>query len=109
MRIDRIVSSTLATLLVLGSLGIAQAKSGEQDGRDAAALAGTKVSLTQAIAAAEQQGGGKAVGADISQEGGVVRIAVEVAGPQGVRTMLVDGQTGQVSPAPAGQDAEDND
>jgi len=77
---------------------------------DAAALAGMKVTLTQAITMAEQQGGGRAIGADVSQENGAIRIAVEVAGPQGVKTVLVDAQTGQVNATRDGdQDGEDND
>ncbi len=109
MAIERIIPAALALLLIAGSLGYAQAKDDGQDGRDAAALAGMKVTLTQAIAVAEQQAGGKAVGADVSQQGGTTRIAVEVAGPQGVKTVLVDAQTGQASAAQAGQDNEDND
>lgn len=106
MAIERIIPTALALLLVAGSLGYAQAKDDGQDGRDAAALAGMKVTLTQAIAAAEQQAGGKAVGADVSQQSGTTRIAVEVPGPQGVKTVLV---AGQATAAQVGRDNEDND
>jgi uncharacterized membrane protein YkoI len=99
-------------LLAVGAGGIAQAKDRdrEQDARDAAALAGMKVTLQQAITTAEQQAGGRAVGADVSQERGVPRIAVEVAGPQGVKTVLVDAQSGHVTAThDGGQDGEDED
>ncbi len=110
MAIERIIPAALALLLVAGSVGFAQAKDDGQDGRDAAALAGMKITLTQAIATAEQQAGGKAVGADLSQVQGAARIAVAVAGPQGVKTVLVDGRTGQVTATQnGGQDVEDND
>lgn len=124
MNIKRIAPLTLAALLATGAAGgIAHAKDRDRnrDGRDAAALANTNVTLTQAIAAAEQQAGGRAVGADVSQERGTTRIAVEVAGPQGVKTVLVDAQTGQVTAAQDddqnggqnggqdGDDGEDND
>jgi len=110
MAIERIIPAILALLLVVGSVSYAQAKDDGQDGRDAAALVGMKVTLVQAITAAEQQAGGKAVGADVSQERGTTRIAVEVAGPQGVKTVLVDAQTGQVTATQnGGQDVEDND
>ena len=113
MNIKRIAPFALAGLLAVGAAGgIANAKDQDhdQDGRDTAALAGMKVTLAQAIATAEQQAGGRAVGADVSREKGATRIAVEVAGPQGVKTVLVDPQTGQVTAThDGGQDDEDND
>lgn len=113
MTISPIVAPALAALvLVSTTIGFAQAQDREnnQDRRDTAALATMKVTLPQAIATAEQQVGGQAVGADVSQERGTVRIAVEVAGPQGVKTVLVDAQTGQVTATHSGgQDGEDND
>lgn len=113
MNIKRIVPFALAGLLAVGAAsGIAHAdQNRDQDGRDAAvALAGMKVTLQQAIATAEQQAGGRAVGADMSQERGATRIAVEVIGPQGAKTVLVDAQTGQVTATHDGrQDGEDQD
>lgn len=111
MNIKRIIPCALAALLAAGAAGgIAFAKDTDQDARDTAALAGMKVTLPQAIATAEQQAGGRAVGADVSQERGATRIAVEVAGPGGVKTVLVDAQTGQVTATrDGGQDGEDND
>ena len=112
MNTKRIVPVALAALLALGAMGVtAQAKEGDQDRRDAAALADMKVSLQQAIATAEQQTGGRAVGADVSRERVTTHIAVEVAtGAQGVKTVLVDAQTGQVTATHnGGQDGEDND
>ncbi len=89
--------------------GIVHAKDRDHD-QDAASLAGMKVTLTQAIATAEQQAGGRAVSADMSQEHGPARIAVEVVGPQGVKTLLVDAQSGQIAATQDGdQDGEEND
>ena len=68
------------------------------------------VTLQRAIATAEQQANGRAVSADIRQERGTVRIEVEVAGPQGVKTVLVDAQSGLVTATHAGgQDDDDQD
>ncbi len=107
MNIKRMLPAALAVALAIGAAGgMAQAQ--DRDGRDATALAGMKVTLQQAITTAEGQTGGRAVGADVSQEGGVTRIQVEVAGPQGVKTVLVDGATGQVTATRDGG-AEDND
>lgn len=112
MNTERIVPLALAALLAAGAVGgVARAEDRDrnEDRRDAAALAGIKVTLQQAIATAEQQAGGRAVGADVSREQGATRIAVEIAGPQGVKTVLVDAQTGQVTAAhDGGRDGEDD-
>ena len=109
MNIKRMLPATLAAVVAVGAAGgIARAQSRDQDSRDAAALAGMRVTLQQAIATAESQAGGRAVGADVSQEQGATRISVEVAGPQGVKTVLVDGATGQVTATRDGN-REDND
>ena len=91
----RVLPWLLAGAFVIGLAGTARAESNE-DRSDAAALAAAKVSLSQAIATAEQSAGGKAIGADVDNQNGVARIAVEVAGGQGVRTVLIDPQTGKV-------------
>ena len=107
----------LAALLAFGVAGgtaYAEGSGAKREGQDAATLAGMKVTLQQAIATAEQQAGGRAVSADAAQENGSVRIEVEVAGPKGAKTVVVDGQTGQVTTAQAegqdnGQDGESDD
>lgn len=101
----------LAALLALGDVGgIARAAERSEDQKDTAALANMKMTLPQAIATAEQQVGGKAVGADVMGENGATRIAVEVAGPAGVKTVLVDAQSGKVTAThDGGGDSEDND
>ena len=110
MNIKRTLPIALAVVAAVGAAGVAQAQGRDQDSRDAAALAGMKVTLQQAIATAEGQAGGRAVGADVSQERGVTRISVEVAGPQGFKTVLVDGATGQVTATrDGGGDTEHND
>ncbi len=100
----------MAAVLMTATIG-GSALAADRDGdREAAALQGAKVSFTQAIAIAEGQTGGRAIGADVSQKAGVTRIQVEVAGPQGVKTVLVDGATGQVTATrDGGGDNEDND
>ncbi len=110
MRIDIMLPLAMAAVLMTATIG-GSALAADRDGdREAAALQGAKVSLTQAIATAEGQTGGRAIGADVSQEGGVTRIQVEVAGPQGFKTVLVDGATGQVTATrDGGGDNEDND
>lgn len=107
----QIATLAAAGLLALGTAaGVAHAAVSDQDSRDGAAIAAMKVTLPQAIATAEQQEGGRAVGVDIAHGTGTPQIAVEVAGPKGVRTVLVDAMTGRVTAThDAGQDDETND
>ena len=101
----------LAALFAVGATSaVALAKESGQQDHDAAALAGAKVTLQQAIATAEQQANGRAASADFEQQRGVARIEVEVVGPQGLKTVLVDAQTGQVTAIRSGETRdEDND
>ncbi len=116
---NRHVNAVFAALLAVGGLaaggvaatGIAFAatEASGQDKQDTAALAGMKITLQQAIAAAEQQSGGRAVSADVTLDNGAARVSVEIAGPQGAKTLLVDGQTAQVTAAPPGEDSHDGE
>ncbi len=101
----------LAALLATGAAsGFALAAENGHKENDAAMLASAKITLQQAITTAEQQSGGRAVGADLTQEKGVVQIEVEIAGPQGAKTVLVNAQTGQVTATHVADHAdEDND
>jgi len=108
----RVIPIALAAVIAVSALGVNAyaAERGDQDKADQAMLANAKVTLQQAIATAEQQTGGRAVSADLNQEQGAARFSVEVAGQQGVKTVLVDAQTGQVTATNAAdQDNEDND
>lgn len=110
MNTKRITTLALAALLAIGAAGgIARAQGRDHDSREAAALAGMKVTLPQAITTAEGQAGGRAVGADVLQQDGATHIAVEVVGPQGIKTVMVDGATGRVTATQDGGDSEDND
>lgn len=92
------VPLTLAALLAACAAGgTAWAGTSGEHADDIAALANTKVTLTQAIAAAEARTGGKALEAGIDRENGATRIAVGVATGQSLKTVLVDPQTGQVT------------
>ncbi len=73
------------------------AENGKEESNDAALMASSKVSLSQAISAAEQQSGGKAISAGVDNQNGRVSISVDVTKGQGVQTVMVDPQTGQVT------------
>ena len=106
MDTKRIATLALAGLLATGAVaGTAVAAAGSED-REATALQGAKVSLTQAIATAERQTGGKAYDAGVDVKGGQTRIVVETNGPKGVQTVSIDAQSGQVVGSHAGAEAD---
>ena len=92
-------SLALAGLLAAGTLGTAH--SGNED-QEATAVQGAKVSLVQAIATAERQTGGQALGAGTDRKSGRPRITIETNGSKGVRTTVIDARSGQVSGVHAG-------
>ena len=97
-----IATVALASLFAAGAVaGTAVAAGGNED-KEATALQGAKVSLTQAIATAEQQTGGRAYDAGVDAAGGQVRIVIETNGPKGVQTVSIDAQSGQVVGGHAG-------
>ncbi len=102
MRIDIMLPLAMAALLMTATIG-GSALAADRDGdREAAALQGAKVSLTQAIAMAEQQTGGQAFDAGVDTRGGQTRIVVETNGPGGIHTVSVDPQSGGVVGTHAG-------
>lgn len=102
-----ILPIALAASVITGAAGsYAFAKESGEAGHDTAALAATKVTLQQAIATAEQQANGRAVSAAIEQARGVTQIEVKVAGPQGVKTVVVGAQSGQVIANRAGDQGD---
>lgn len=66
------------------------------DRNEAAALAQAKISLSQAIAAAEQHAGGKASRAEIEDENGKLVYGVEIVGGGKSTDVKVDIATGQI-------------
>jgi uncharacterized membrane protein YkoI len=104
-----IIPVALVALVASGAAGgLAFAKERGDATSDLAAMANAKVTLQQAITTAEQQAGGKAVGAGVDNENGTVRIAVEVASAQGMKTVLVDPQNGQVTATHTGDQADED-
>ena len=69
---------------------------GNDENPEATALQSAKVSLSQAIASAEQQTGGRAYDAGVDVKGKQIRIVVETNGPKGIQTVAIDAQSGQI-------------
>jgi uncharacterized membrane protein YkoI len=105
MKIKHGAAIALAGLFVLGLVGPTLATSSEET-REETALQGTNLTLSQAISAAEQQTGGKAFDAGVDVDHGKPRIVVETNGRQGVQTVIVDAQSGQIVGGHAGSEAD---
>ena len=83
------------------SLAFAGANGGQEN--DAALLSQAKISLTQAIAAAEQHAQGKAVRAELEDENGTLVYGVEVTSGTRATDVKVDINNGRILSAQADQ------
>ena len=107
---------TLLTALIAGTLatgavgGLAFAKE-RQDAKtdEAAIMTNAKITMAQAIAAAEQATGGKAVGTGIEDQDGTVNFEVKVLKDGARQKVLIDTQTGKVVKTVTAQNDDDND
>ena len=85
----------------------AEAQESKDDAREAQILAGARISLAQAVQAAEAQTGMKAAEAEIDDEGGQAYFEVSVGQGSQEKSVLVDTQTGKVAKVVA--DADENE
>lgn len=95
----KLLTAALAGVIVSGAIAgsvAAYARNNEQATDEAAIMANAKITMTQAIAAAEQQAGGKAVGTGIEDQDGTVYFEVQVIKDGARQEVLVDPQTGKV-------------
>jgi uncharacterized membrane protein YkoI len=89
-----------AGILFFGAGSALAVTSGEA--QEETALQETSLTLSQAIAMAEHQTGGKAFDAGVNVDDGKPRVIVETNGTQGVQTVIIDAQSGQIVSAHAG-------
>jgi uncharacterized membrane protein YkoI len=107
------ISVSAVVLAVASSLPAASFAAGQQAGElndqtQAQMLQQAKVSLTDAIQAAEAAEGGKASGATFDSSASKPRYEVEIIAPDGrIRSVFVDAESGQVTKATA--DAADTE
>ena len=104
MTAKHLLPLAVVALLAGGVLGTTARADQAAGLSDAALIAAAKISLAQAIVAAEQHSNGHAVGAGIDNQNGTVQFAVEVATGLGTQTVLVDPNTGSVTAVQAGSD-----
>jgi uncharacterized membrane protein YkoI len=104
MMIEYIAAIALAGVLILGVAGPTFSANGEL--QDETALLETKLTLSQAISTAEQQTGGKAFDAGVDVDHGKPHVIVETNGPNGVQTVIIDAESGQIVGGHAGGEAD---
>ncbi|WP_320202016.1 MULTISPECIES: PepSY domain-containing protein [Agrobacterium] len=116
------MSAAMAVLLATGAAGAALAqpsasvemkkqKDGQDDAAEFSRIKSAKLTLGDAIQAAERDGGGKAVNAWLEGEHDTAAFEVEVMTADGSKTVSVDGRSGVVKPIAddAQGDGEGND
>lgn len=89
--------------------GKSEAREGNEEAREAQLLAGARISLAQAVQAAELQTGMKAAEAEIDDEGGGAYFEVSVGQGDQEKSVLVDTQTGKVAKVAVDADANEAD
>jgi hypothetical protein len=95
----------VAGLLLMGAaVPSFAAKPGEAQEQDV--LQSKQLTLTQAIATAEQLTGGKAFDAGTDVDNGKPRVVVETNGAKGVQTVIIDADNGQIMSTHAGGESD---
>lgn len=102
--------SILACTVVLITLaGAGAALAGENDQQsELNAVTNAKTSLSQAIAAAEQETGGKAVETGLENQDGVMAYEIKVAKGNTLQKVLVDADSGKVTKVMAADAGDEN-
>lgn len=94
----KLLTVTLAGVIASGAIGgpIAAYATDNNATDEAAIVANAKITMAQAIAIAEQQVGGKAVGSGIEDQDGTIYFEVQVAKGGSRQKVLIDPQTGKI-------------
>jgi uncharacterized membrane protein YkoI len=95
----RPLTAILAGVVVSGAVGgsiAAYARNNDNTTDEVSIIANAKITMAQAIATAEQQVGGKAVGSGIEDQDGTVYLEVQVVKDSSRHKVLIDPQTGRV-------------
>ena len=95
---NKFLTALCATVIMAGiSMNLAQAsESKEKEAKELQLFSQAKISLTDAIKAAEHKTGGKAMEAEVDDESSTVQFEIEVLKDGKVHEVKVDGITGKV-------------
>jgi uncharacterized membrane protein YkoI len=109
MNRKNVIPATFAAMLLAGTVaGCTHASAGE-DPNDATLLQQSKISLAEAISAAEQNTGAKATEARIDDVKGAPTFKIMVVKDQAAQKVLVDAQTGQVLKVEAAKEGSEGE
>ena len=95
---DKILTTLFATVIMVGT-AVHQAQAGETKEKEAKELqlfSQAKITLTDAIKAAEHKTGGKAMEAELDDESNTVQFEIEILKDGKIHEVMVDGKTGNV-------------
>ena len=99
----------LAAGIISPAFADEKSEAGEANVNETQALMNAKISIADAIKAAEAEGKGKAVDSGLNDENGELSYQVEVLAPDGKRTdVFVDLQTGKVLKMAAADSDDEN-
>lgn len=98
------------TMLTGSAVSVAQAgESKEKEAKELLLFSQAKITLTEAIKAAEQKTGGKAIEAEIDDESNKVQFEIEILKDGKIHEVIVDGKTGKVLKVSLDDEANDSD
>jgi uncharacterized membrane protein YkoI len=95
---NKILTALFTMVIMAGATAnLAQAsESKEKEAKESALFSQAKISLTEAIKAAEQKVGGKAMEAELNDESNTVQFEIEVLKDGKIHEVIVDGKTGKL-------------
>ena len=103
-------TTPLIGLAALATLGLGTAYAAQQDdGQELQRLEASKMSLAQAVQAAETEYKGKAVSASLDMKQATPAFLVEVMNASGSQTVLVDTETGKLTAIQIKDENEDGE
>lgn len=94
----KLIPVTMAAALALGAASATYASSGEnENAKEVSAVLSAKTSVSQAIAAAEQQTGGRAMKVDVGHEKGGYQYEIKIVSKDKVSEVFVDPASGKIT------------
>jgi uncharacterized membrane protein YkoI len=96
--VKKLIPATLVAVIALGTAGVALADSEDnENAKEISAVLSAKTSITQAIAAAEKQTGGRAMKADVDDDEDTYLYKIRIVAKDTVSEVLVDPASGEVT------------
>jgi uncharacterized membrane protein YkoI len=95
---NKILQAMFAMIIMTGTAAnVAQAdESKDKEAKELMLFSQAKITLTEAIKAAEQKTGGKAMEAEVDDESNTVQFEIEILKDGKIHEVMVDGKTGKV-------------